>query len=95
MGFESEKMMNRYSSFQEWLTDFQVYEANPNDETFLKALQKRTNGSSKELRAEIQMFLQNQNLDKNPFEVFGRVARELGPEYFIVVKSTNDPWFEV
>lgn len=85
----------RYESFEEWLKDFSVYEKNPSDRHFVIALERRTHNSSNELKDEIQEFLQNRTLETNPFEVFSRVMRALGPGYILIVKSTQDPWFGV
>jgi len=86
---------NKYASFDEWYEDYEIFQKNPDDHTFMKFLERRTNNSSKELRQEVQHFLQNRALDTNPYEVFGRVMREVGPDYFLIVKTQEDPFFEV
>lgn len=87
--------MLKYDNIEQWLKDFEIFEKNPNDKHLLAALQKRTNNSSDGLRKQVQEFLQNKTLESNPFEVFGRVMKEVGPEFFLMVKNESDPWFKV
>lgn len=86
--------MHKYNTMEEWFKDFELFEANPNDEHLLKALKTRVNNSSDSVKTQVQVFLQNRALETNPFEVFGRVAKEVGSEFFVVVNSESDPWFQ-
>lgn len=86
---------DKYASFDEWYKDFEIFQKNPNDVHFMKALEKKTNNSSKNVKREVQEFLQNKALETNPYEVFGRVMKQVGPKYFLIVKTAEDPFFEV
>lgn len=87
--------MKSYESFEEWLKDFSIFKKNPDDLKFYRAIQTRTNNSSIDIRNQVEVFLEGLVMDENPLEIFRRVMASIPKDYWLVIKSPEQPWFEV
>ena len=85
----------KYKSFSEFEKDYKIYLKNPQDRHLISAIDKRTKNSSKKVQEQVHVFLQSLLLETDPYSVFAAIMMEVGPEYSLILRTKEDPWFEV
>lgn len=81
-----------YSSFSEWKADLDRMHQHPNDKHLSTHVVNRINASSNELKAEIREYLLDKALEDNPWMVLQKAAID-HPDFRVVVRHPQDPWF--
>lgn len=83
-----------YNDIEEFRKDFELFRMNPNDKVFMNAVNMRVRMSPKILQTAIGDEILLSLMEANPPEFIRRVAKQIPPGYWMVIKSESDPFFE-
>lgn len=89
------KKLVGYSNIDEFKADFAEFVSNQNDKVFLQSISDRVNISSPELITSIKDELLTGLMETNPKLFIQRVSKTLNPKCWMIIKSHEDPFFEV
>lgn len=88
------KLITGYTDIEEFKSDFNIYLANQSDRMFMQAVTSRVNLSSPEMVIAIKDELINALMETNPLLFIKRVSVNMDPKCWMIIKSSNDPFFE-
>lgn len=83
-----------YASLEEWKSDYSRVQSHPNDKHLLAYVVKCVKNSSNTIQEEIKSYLANAVLETNPRFVLEQISKQY-PNYFVLVKRKDNPWFDV
>lgn len=83
-----------YRTFEEWHGDLERMRKFPNDTHLFHHVMKRIDSSEEPLKKEIKDYLSNSMLETNPIMIMTEIAKA-NPEYRVIIRSKEDPWFHV
>lgn len=84
-----------YASVEEWRKDHERVTKSPNDSKLLQSVARKIDNSSEEVKEQITDELMSVMMEKDPKAFFRLLVKRLPPGSTLILKSVDDPWFEV
>ena len=84
-----------YKTIEEWEEDVTIFKTHPDDTRFLKRIVLRIEKSPDDLKKEIKGRIHGDMMEKDPLRFFEMIMESQPRHVYLVIKSQEDPWFEV
>lgn len=81
-----------YNSFEEWMSDKERVERSPNDKKLIESVARKTRNSSVAVQRQIKAYLLDVTFADDPMQILTQIARQ-HPEFAVICKTKEDPWF--
>lgn len=91
-----ESSMKKYTTIESWRSDFELFKKHPNNMELIKSIATKVHNSEEYIRKAVKRDLEERTLEVHgELEYLAVATLSASREYTLVIKTKEDPYFEV